>query len=389
MEAFRRLVRSWTSPTAITDGAAIVPCSSTSSGRGAAPASGAAALPPLHFRLQGVALEVVTDDPACRQQIASDFSRFTVTGSELDAPRQRSIRICVWRREPPAGRIPGRRWMRTRDADVYSGGGRRILESPGRCRVVIDFANDCAEIYATDLDLLHEKAYLLIMSRIGAALDGRGLHRIHAMGVEHGGRSIVCMIAMGGGKTTLALGLLEVPGFALLSDEAPLVDRAGRLHAFPIRLGVVAGTALAIPDDFLSSLRRSHHGPKTLIDARYFSDRSVESAEPGILLVGRRIQGNEPRLEPVSRRRAFRTLWEMSVRARGIPELLEYVLRPSPAGLRVLFATYASRIRACWKLVRRSECHAIDLCEDRTANAALVAGLARERFATRIPTGAR
>ena len=139
----------------------------------------------------------------------------------------------------------------------------------------------------------------------------------------------------------------------------------------------------------LEVMNRSRHGPKTLIDARYFSDRSAECAEPGILLVGRRIQGNVPRLEPVSTWAAFRVLWKMSVRARGIPQLLEYVLRPSPAGISILLGTYASRIRACWKLARHSECQAIGLCEDRAANAARLAEFARERFATRTQRDAR
>jgi hypothetical protein len=222
---------------------------------------------------------------------------------------------------------------------------------------------------------------------VGRQLDRRGLHRIHAMGVEHRGRSLLCLMPMGGGKTTLALGLLAEPDFSLLSDEAPLVDRDGSLHGHPIRLGVKPGDPLAAPEEFLTRIERSRHGPKTLIDARWLGPRICERADPGMLLVGRRVAGNTPRLVPIGRIAAARALWRMGVRAQGVPQLLEYVLRPSPGYGLELARIYASRLRAGARLLRRSRCYALELSEDRSANAALVAREARSLFAADAADG--
>ena len=46
------------------------------------------------------------------------------------------------------------------------------------------------------------------------------------------------MLPSGGGKSTLALRALQEPGIGLISEDSPLLDRRGRLHPFPLRIGV-------------------------------------------------------------------------------------------------------------------------------------------------------
>jgi hypothetical protein len=324
----------------------------------------------------GVRVNVVSDDAECAASIETDFSRFIMHGN--NAASAPVISIFASLSAPPAACIPANRrpWMKTRDAAVYAWRGKRVLDSHGKALVALQFTPDQAQIYSLDRSLIREKVYLVIMSRVGEWLDRRGLHRIHAMGVSRDGRAVICALAEGGGKTTLTLGLMNHPGFSLLSDEVPLVSRQGRLLGLPVRLGVREDAELSIPARFLSRFRRSRHAPKILIDAGYFADKVVTEAAPGILLIGCRIDAEQPSITPASFPQAFAVLWQLCVRGHGVPQLLEYVLRIRPGALLSHMVILASRTLACAALVRRSECYKLGLGRDREANAQLVAQLA-------------
>ncbi len=321
---------------------------------------------------------VTADDEACGSLVAADFSYFLA-----DGPQEPTVRISLSLAEPPYERIPaGARVQRiTKDAEVYETGGIRYLDSFGKALVIWTLSADHVEIYSADRTLLREKAYLMIMSRVGYALDRRGLHRIHAMGVVFEGRAVVCAMMMGGGKTTLTLGLMEHPAFRLLSDEVPLVSRDGRLTALPIRLGVREDAKLSIPDSYLSRFVRTRYPPKILIDTSYFGDRVATVAEPGIFFIGRREGSPEPAARPVGAMTAFAVLFQMCVLGRGVPELLEYVLRAQPRALARHASIVLSRSLACIALLRRSRCYVLELSNDPKANARFVAELAAKDLA--------
>jgi hypothetical protein len=260
--------------------------------------------------IHGVTVAVTVDDSHSAAEIRSDFSAFLA-----DTAASPTITIAAHFSEPAEQRIPANvpLFRKTKDADIYEAQGIRYLDSSGTALVIWKFATENVDIYSLDRSLLREKAYLVIMSRVGDLLDRRGMHRVHAMGVEYDDRAVICAMAMGGGKTTLTLGLMEKSEFRLLSDEAPLISANGRLYGLPVRLGTRDGTRLNIPKIFLSSFTRSRYPPKTLIDVKYFGKRLAESTEPGIFFVGCRRKAPEPRIEPVNAITAFSALWESCV----------------------------------------------------------------------------
>jgi hypothetical protein len=328
----------------------------------------------LHLDVHGIRVEVRADDPDLLAAVTSDFSLLAVH----QASARPALRIDLAAGSPPDGALPAGagRVFRTKDAHVLRAGAVQAYVSPGRALVVHDFREERGRLFGPDRDLLLEKTYLLLMSRLGALLDRRGLHRVHAMGVVVDGRAVLCLLPMGGGKTTLALSLMEASDVTLLSEEVPLVGRDGRLHAFPIRLGLAGPPPAGIPVEFVRPFRRSRHGPKTLVDARVFAGRIADPANPGLLLVGRRGAGREPRIRPLGQAAAMRALLPSCLLGRQLPELREYAVpllaRPAFAAA----AALAARARACRALAARSRAFSFELGTDRAANAALVLELA-------------
>ena len=164
---------------------------------------------------------------------------------------------------------------------VYREGGKRFIDYHRRALAIQNEATGDLRIYSQDNGMLYEAAYLYLLSQIGQRLDAAGLHRIHALGLVVKRRAVLVMLPMGGGKSTLGLQLLQHPQVELLSDDAPFVDRRGRLLACPLRLGLLPGSEKTIPAEQRRTIQRMEFGPKHLVNYSYFSSRVCPSAEPG------------------------------------------------------------------------------------------------------------
>ncbi|HSE83631.1 MAG TPA: hypothetical protein VLB01_03695, partial [Thermodesulfobacteriota bacterium] len=328
----------------------------------------------------GILIRVVSNDREVLSFIESDFSYFCVRSFEKDRAPQ--ITASVFFSEPSFERIPEGTLAayHTKDAAVYKNGDVQYYDSFGKALVIYDFSHGSAEIYSLDRDLLYEKSYLLIMSRVGELLDRKGFHRIHAMGVVYKGKAVLCLLPMGGGKTTLTLSLLENKDFSLLSEEVPLVSSKGFLYPFPVRMGVTEGTSLSIPEEFLKPFKRTHYHPKVLIDTRYFKDQIAGFAEPGFIFVGKRVHSAKPEIIKISSFKAFAALFRLCVMGIGLPQILEYLLRFDFFDIVRQSPSFLSRLRASLSLLRRSEAYELHLGYDRAANAELVADFISKRI---------
>jgi len=110
----------------------------------------------------------------------------------------------------------------------------------------------------------------------------------------------------------MALELLRQPGFMLLSEDTPLLDRRGRILPFPLRLGVQPEQDTRIPPRYLRTVRRMKFDPKRLIDIEYSQDRLGGPVEPGLVLVGQRNLGEVSEIVPLARHRALKALVPIS-----------------------------------------------------------------------------
>jgi len=305
--------------------------------------------------------------------LRSDFAYFAVSG---DDPQATQIEVNL--------EAPDYEGLPVVDASVYTPRnvvyhvrGTRILDFGGRGLAFFDPAQRHFRVASLDADLVYEAANLFLLSRIGEACDKHGLNRLHALGMAYRGRSILAVLPMGGGKSTLCAELLKCAELRVLSDDSPFIDRRSRAHAFPLRLGLLEGSDVEVPPEFVRVYRRMEFGPKRLVDSAYFRDRVQSVAEPGLLIIGRRTLAAGPRIERASYRRTMEALLPAMILGVGLFQGLEFLLRSSLWDLTGQIGTVWGRSVNAHLLARRSHCYIIHLGRDKGANAAAIVELAK------------
>jgi hypothetical protein len=160
-------------------------------------------------------------------------------------------------------------------------------------------------VQGEDEHLVHEAVYHFLLSRIGEHLEARGLTRLHALALTGGQGAVAVMLPSGGGKSTLALRALREDGVKLLSEDSPLIDRAGSAYPFPLRIAVNPTDAANLPEGSVRRMDRMEFHPKLVLDLEAFSDRVESQPQPlRHLVIGQR------RLDPGPR--SGRRRWHLS-----------------------------------------------------------------------------
>jgi hypothetical protein len=320
---------------------------------------------PLSLDFYGVRVSVECDSEEVRSAVARDFSFFRVDRLR-EAPL---ISISCHATKPPFDSLTqGRQVMVQPGFVAYRCGDSRVVDYHGKAVSRFDFRTESGDLWSEDLDLLWEKLYLLIHSRVGELLDKRGFHRVHALGLSISEKGVICLLPSGGGKTTLGLAALGLEGVRLLSDDTPLITRSGKILPFPLRIGLGEKPA-GIDERFIRRFKRREHGDKWLIDIEAFDER-IEKNEvgPNAILIGKRLLGKEASIARLPRHRAAPELFRSAVVGLGLPQLVEYFLRAEIADAPNKARIAASRTAACSALLARSKVYRFDLSRDHEAN---------------------
>jgi len=333
----------------------------------------------IELDLHGMRIDVDGDAGAV-DEVRRDFAWFARGGATA------ALRMTLHARRPPYDDLPAvdaafstpRNWC-------FRDGATSWLDYFGRGLTVHDRGAGTLALYSDDHDLLHEMAYLAILSLAGQDLDRRGLHRLHALGVEYGGRAILLLLPSGGGKSTTALRLLERPGYRLLGEDTPLVDQRGDVHAFPLRLGVRPESKPDVPPAFLRTMSRMEFDPKLLIDIAYFGDRIATRAPPALLLVGRRNLGTGASMAPLGSIGAFRALTSNLVVGLGVYQGLEFLLERDAWELAGKLGLVTSRARASLALLRRADAFRFTMGRDIDRNIDTLIAFVESRLGAPAP----
>lgn len=210
--------------------------------------------------------------------LRKDFSTFINT----QRPGRCDFILQIFHQAPPYSMVPNMvATMQTQNSICYDNDGIRYCDYYGDLLVVLDTKNNVAKLYSENISKIHEVSYLLILSRVGKLMDLKGLHKLHAFSVSYKDLAIVCMMPMKGGKSTLLMQFLKDERFKIISDDIPLVNLAGEILPFPIKIGLsdLPGNLDVVnPEVNFYTMDRAHYGKKQLLCLNGLPGR-VESTE--------------------------------------------------------------------------------------------------------------
>lgn len=327
------------------------------------------------LNVHGLRVAAGGDWPEVIEQLRLDFAWFAEPGASDAA----DVRVTIERGAPDYdsfGEVPAA-FVTPRNV-VYQRDRRTIVDYRGQALSVLDRDSGHLTIRGENPELVHEAAYHYVLSRVGEHLDERGLPRLHALGLSGRDGAVAVLLPSGGGKSTLALRALRTDGVRLLSEDSPLMDREGRLHPFPLRIGFNATDDVDLPGAKLRTLERMEFHAKVALEVESFADRVEREPQPiRHLVIGRRTLGTDARLEPLPKRRAAATLFREAVVGVGLYQGMEFVLQRGMRDVLGQAGPAATRAAACAALVRRARVWRFTVGRDRDRNWATLERLLR------------
>ncbi|OGS01280.1 MAG: hypothetical protein A2V88_00010 [Elusimicrobia bacterium RBG_16_66_12] len=324
---------------------------------------------PLNLDILGVKADVACDDPGVLDELSRDFAAFRSTGEA-----EPEVAVTLTLASPPADPLAGAICRAGRGFRWAEKDGVRRVDYEGRALAVFEASRERLSVTSTEPELLRELGYLAVCSRAGWRLDMRGFHRLHALGVERGGKAALLMLDSGGGKSSIALELLRRGSARLLSEDTPVLGPDGRLHPFALRLGLRPDADLSdITATRVRSMARREHGLKKLVDLDHFPDAVAGAVVPSVLVAGRP-GGRRCEL----RRAPFATLPPLftgMVIGLGLPQLAEFLWPRGASGWAGLAAVAARRAVAAARLWSGCRTYEMRLGPDPARSAAVLAEL--------------
>jgi hypothetical protein len=289
------------------------------------------------------------------------------------------LRIVIERRPPDFGDLPDipASFVTPRNV-VYQHAQRTVVDYSGRALAVFDRPSRRLLVQGEELQLLHEISYLFALSQIGEHLDAHGLTRVHALGLVGAQGAVAVLLPSGGGKSTLALRALREPGVRLLSDDAPLLDRRGRAHPFPVRIGIAAADAREFAADQVRRIERLEYPDKYVVSIDAFREDIEQEPQPLVhIVVGRRRLGLDASLEAMPRRAVVAPLFREGVVGVGLAQMIEWVLQRGAPDAIGKVGIAARRARCCASAARSARVWQLDIGRDPDHNWEALAPLLR------------
>jgi hypothetical protein len=315
------------------------------------------------FHFYGLDLRLQSGDKGVVENVRRDFSYFE---AQVNIPQ---VNIEVFEKSPPFGSLPDlKASVYATNYICYRRDGDIFTDYFGQGLRVFNHQTNNYQIFSESAALRHEISYLTILSAVGQFLDSKHIHRVHALGVSQNGKAILVLLPMRGGKTTLALQLLQSGQVKLLSEDSPLITQRGEVLPFPLRIGVVPDGELNIPAKYLRTMNMMEFGSKILIDIGYFADKISSACQPGVVLLGERALGYESRIEPASRLSAGKEFMKNAVVGLGLHQGIEYLLGRSLWETLGKTGLFFSRLNSSLKVISRSKVYRYVLGHDPERN---------------------
>ena len=325
--------------------------------------------------VHGLRVSIAGDWPQVVEELRLDFAWFH-RGTSSDAA---DVEVTIERRPPDfdaLGDIPAT-FVTPRNV-VYRDAERTVVDYFGRAVSVLDHGGSRIGIQGEEKHLVHQAAYLFLLSRIGEYLDARRLPRLHGLGLTGAQGAVVVMLPSGGGKSTLALRALREPGVKLLSEDSPLIDGRVQVHPFPLRLGVNPTDVDALPDGQVREIERLEFHPKLVLELDAFADRIASEPQPlRHLVLGSRRLGRDASLTPAPRRAAAGPLFREAVVGVGLYQGMEFVLQRGARDVLGQAGPALTRVRCCTAGLAKASVWRLETGRDHDRNWAALEPLLR------------
>ena len=253
---------------------------------------------------------------------------------------------------------------------VYKDKNLKIIDYFGKGVVIQDDSRREYHIYGRERNFLREVFYLLILSLFGQFCDRNGLLRIHALALSYHDKAILMTMPQGGGKSTMALAMLQEGDVKYISDDDPLFDRRGCILPFPRPLGISNNWVIkSFPKEYVYQIDRMEFGIKYFIENDYWKGGlETKPLNDIFLLSGRRILSGTPSIEKCSKKEVLSTLIRDAVIGIGLYQGLEFIINRSTWEVLSKMTTFFKRFFLALKLVRVSKTYRFTLTNNIAEN---------------------
>ncbi len=325
------------------------------------------------FNFYGYIVEIETDWTEISSRLCQDFSFFKVSTED-------SVQLSIQIKQAPLSlKEPEARYCYVSEkVSFYNNGKSRYCNYHEKVETLGDFNINKFIVQGEDLHGVHEVSYLLILSRVGKALDKKGLHRLHSVGFIFKETLFLGLFSSGVGKTTLLSHIMQKPGFSMMSDDSPLISNDGGVSPFPIRLGFNKDGHIptCFKDKKYYELERFRYGTKRLYSLDELNYSINGTYKKIVLLSGR--QGSDTEVESSLGLSHAIHIFREGVVGVGLPILFEYFWESGFEDLITKLKIATMRISAFIKLWINAKKYKITLSSDHDKNYELIKELAKK-----------
>ena len=320
----------------------------------------------MFLHIYGLTIECQTASSELASQLVRPYYYFI---TEEGTP---AITIIVKEEDPPYNAFPTipASFSSPRNI-VYTAPNQKIIDYFGVGVVVHEDRDSRYTIYSRDQNFLMESFYLLVLSLFGQYCDTHQMMRIHALAISYNDTAFLMPIPPGGGKSTMALSLLQDQEIKLMSDDEPIYDSSGELMPFPLRIGTLNQDILkTIPEQYVYSIDRMEFGIKYFIDCAYW-DAQIERRHLTncVLFFTQRVLNGTATVTPISKFPVFKALIRDAVIGIGLYQGVEFLFSHSSLEVFSKFRLLVKRLRLAVKLIRASHTYQLTLSNNIQENA--------------------
>lgn len=321
--------------------------------------------------IHNLKIKCTADSKELEKVVIRPYKYFLSEASNIDF----DIEVDVQEIDPPYETLPNllERFSTPRNI-VYKDNDYKIIDYFGKGLIIETNSKTSYKIISKDRNFLRESFYLLVLSLLGQFCDKVGYLRVHGLALSYKDKLFVLTVPPGGGKSTMALSLLNDDGYKLISDDEAIFDKNGHIHCFPTHIGTLDEDRIKdIPDKYFYQVDRMEFGLKYFIDSDYWKSKLDDrNLKDPVFLIAHRVLNGEPSIDKCSKSTLFVALIKNAVVGVGLFQGVEFVFNNSTSEIVSKIITGMKRLILAIKLTMNSRSYHFTLSRNVDKNAQMI-----------------